>query len=244
MSLPSPRRGSDAERPRWSIVDFRFGLSLALPLLPGLFAFGIATGTTAARKGLSLFDSIVMNLLVYAGASQLVAMEVWPDRLTLAAISGLALVTAVVNARILLMTASLRPGLASVPAWQSYPLMQLVVDPVWLMVMRSRADGRSDAAILLGAGTTFYVVWIFATILGFLAGTLITDLRRFGLDLVMPIFFAAMLVPLWRGTRHAIPWVIAGAVAMLVRYAIGGWWFIVAGAVAGSVSGAFIDDVD
>jgi predicted branched-subunit amino acid permease len=32
-------------------------------------------------------------------------------------------------------------------------------------------------------------------------GALVSDPRRYGLDLVMPIFFAAMIVPLWRGGR-------------------------------------------
>jgi len=242
MSLSLPGRGSDAGTPDWSITGFRLGLRLALPVLPGLFAFGIATGTTAAAKGFSLFDSVVMNLFIYAGTSQLVAMEVWPERLTLAAVAGLALVTAVVNARILLMTASLQPWLGALPAWQTYPLMQLVVDPVWLIAMRCRAEGHNDAAILLGAGIIFYVVWFAATTLGFLAGTLVTDLHRFGIDLVMPVFFAVMLVPLWRGPRRAAPWIVAGAVALLVRHFAGGWWFIVAGALAGSAAGAFIDD--
>jgi predicted branched-subunit amino acid permease len=242
MLSPASPRDRAAGAPVWSASGFQLGLRLALPVLPGLIAFGIATGAVAARKGFSLLDSVVMNLSVYAGASQLVAMEVWPEQLTLATVAGLMLVTAVVNARLLLMTASLQPWLGLLPAWQAYPLMQLVVDPVWLMALRARAEGRSDASILLGAGGIFFLVWQAATTLGFLAGTLVTDLHRFGLDLVMPIFFAVMLVPLWRGPRRAVPWAIAGAVALLVQQLVGGWWFIVAGAVAGSVAGAFIDD--
>ena len=60
----------------------------------------------------------------------------------------------------------------------------------------------------------------------------------------MPIFFAAMLIPLWRGPRRAAAWAVAGAVALLVQQFIAGWWFIVAGAVAGSVAGGFLDDRD
>ena len=57
-----------------------------------------------------------------------------------------------------------------------------------------------------------------------------------------PAFFAAMLIPLWRGPRRGIAWVVAGAVALLVQQLSGGWWFIVAGALAGSIAGGFIDD--
>jgi predicted branched-subunit amino acid permease len=86
------------------------------------------------------------------------------------------------------------------------------------------------------------LVWMSATMAGYLAGALIADPRRYGIDLVMPIFFAAMLVPLWRGARRSIPWLVAGVVALIVQHFVGGWWFIVVGAIAGSIAGGFLDD--
>ncbi len=56
-----------------------------------------------------------------------------------------------------------------------------------------------------------------------MAGALIADPRRYGIDLVMPIFFACMLIPLWRGARRSTAWGVAGA-------------------IAGSVAGGFLDD--
>ena len=61
-------------------------MRLALPVLPGMIAFGLAVGATAARKGFSFVDNLVMNVFVYAGMSQLVAMEAWPERVTLGAL--------------------------------------------------------------------------------------------------------------------------------------------------------------
>ena len=59
---------------------------------------------------------------------------------------------------------------------------------------------------------------------------------------MLPIFFAAMLVPLWRGPRRAIGWGIAGVVALVASQLVPGWWFIVIGAITGSIVGGFIDD--
>src|ERR1700716_1269116 len=116
---------SAAATPDWALAGLRFGALLALPVLPGMIAFGVAVGATAARKGFSLVDSILMNALVYGGASQMVAMEVWPDRITLASLAALALLTATVNARMLLIGASLRPWLGSLPSLHGFPLLQL-----------------------------------------------------------------------------------------------------------------------
>ena len=68
--------------------------------------------------------------------------------------------------------------------------------------------------------------------------------KRFGIDLMLPIFFAAMLVQIWRGPRRAIGWAVAGGVALVAAQLVAGWWFIVIGAVAGSIVGGFVDDVE
>jgi predicted branched-subunit amino acid permease len=140
------------------------------------------------------------------------------------------------------MTAALHPWLGKMPAWQIYPTLHLLVDPGWLIAMRYRAEGGSDAAMFFGNAVALFLTWQGAVAAGYLLGALIADPRQIGLDLVMPVFFVAMLIPLWRGPRRGLSWVVAGAVALIVQRLIGGWWFVVAGAIAGSVLGAFIDD--
>ncbi len=185
-----------------------------------------------------------MNLFVYAGMSQLVALDAWPERFGAATVAGLAILCATVNARMLLMSAALRPWLGTQPRWQIYPALHLLTDPGWLIAMRYRADGGSDAGVFFGSSVMLALAWMSASAAGHLIGALIADPRRFGIDLVMPIFFAAMLIPLWRGARRGTAWLVAGAVALIVHYVVGGWWFVVAGAIAGSVAGGFLDDVD
>jgi predicted branched-subunit amino acid permease len=144
----------------------------------------------------------------------------------------------------LLMSAALHPWLGAASPWRVYPTLHVLTDPSWLIAMRYRAGGGSDAGVFLGSSVLLALAWLAATSIGYIGGTLIADPRRFGIDLVMPIFFAAMLIPLWRGSRHAVPWIVAGVVAVAVHQFVGGWWFIVAGAVAGSVVGGIIDDAD
>jgi 4-azaleucine resistance transporter AzlC len=230
--------------PPWTLPGFNLGMRLALPVLPGMVAFGLATGATAVRKGFSFVDNLLMNVFVYAGMSQLVAMEAWPERVTLGAMAALALLMIIVNARMLLMGAALYPWLQASPPSRVYPTLHLLTDPSWIVAMRYRAEGGADAGVLLGSSVLMAVFWIAAVCVGHLGGTLIADPRRYGIDLVMPIFFAAMLIPLWRGSRRAVAWIVAGVVAVAVHQLAGGWWFIVAGSVAGSVVGGFLDDGD
>ena len=67
------------------------------------------------------------------------------------------------------------------------------------------------------------------------------DPHRFGLDMVIPAFFTAMMVSLWQGPRKAVGWAVGGAVAVAADMAFGGFWYVVLGALAGSVVGGLAD---
>lgn len=231
-----------AQAPYWSLPGLAEGAWRAAPLLPGTVIFGMAFGTIAAQKGLSLADTVLMSALVCAGAAQLVALEVWTNPLAFGTIASIAVLTVIVNARLILMGASLRPWLGPLPAWQVYPMLLLTTDATWIVGMRYRAEGGANAAVYLGGGLAIWASWVASMVPGYLMGAFISDPKRFGFDLLLPVFFSAMLVQIWRGRRRAIGWVIAGIVACVAAQFIPGWWFIVIGAVVGSIAGGFFDD--
>src|ERR1044072_5266454 len=231
-----------AEEPYWSLAGPPEGARRCGAMGPGTMVFAAAYGTLAAQKGLTLTEATLMSALVFGGASQLVAMEVWQSPITLTAVVSLAVVTAIVNARFILMGATLRPWLGPLPPWQGYPALSSTVDATWLIATRYRAEGGSDASVFIGAGLALWVVWVGSAIPGYLLGAFIADPKRFGFDLMLPIFFGAMFVPLSRGAPRGAGWAIPGAVALDVSAVVPAWWFIVVGALPGSVIGAFIDE--
>lgn len=228
--------------PRWTAQAFRAGFFGMMPLLPGLFAFGMAFGTVAARKGFTLTETVVMNATVYSGMAQIIVTEGWPAKLTFSAVAGIVLITAMVCLRFLLIGASLRPWLGGEPAGRVYPTLYLLTEPNWLLTMRYRAEGGSDPAFLLGSGVVVWLAWVLAATPGYWLGASVGDPHRFGLDLIMPAFFTAMLVPLWRGSRRAIGWVIGAGVAIVTDVTVGGVWFVFTGSVAGAVAGGLLAD--
>ncbi len=230
------------KKPYWSREGFFLGARTMLPVAPGMIAFGLVVGGTTAAKGFTYLECLLMNVVVYAGASQMVAMELWPQTLNLASIAALAIIAGTVNARMLLLSAALRPWLGSLPSWQTYPLLHLLTDPGWIASMRYHREGGWDAGFLLGSSVIFFWLWMTAVSAGYFLGALIANPKAIGLDLVMPIFFAAMLIPLWRGPKNIVPWFTAGAVSLLVYFLVPGWWYVVAGALAGSIAGGFSDD--
>lgn len=218
------------------------GARLALPLLPGLVLFATAFGAAAAGKGLTFWQTVSMSAFVFTGAGQMVALELWREVWSLSSVLEIAAVTLAVTARMTLMSAAIQPWLAPAPPLRNAVNLFFLTDANWLIGTRYEAEGGRDHGVLLGSGVFLWALWVVATIPGYLAGALVTEPRRFGLDVLMPVFFAAMLVPLWKGARPAIPWAVAGAVALAAQALAPGYVFIIAGALAGMLAGAFVHD--
>ena len=228
-------------RPPFTFAGCLQGARYTMPVWPGMLVFASAFGAAAAQKGLTLGQTLGLSAFVFAGAAQMVALEVWQQVWTPATILAVAAVTAVINARMILMGAAIQPWLAREPKARSALTLFLLTDANWLIGSSYHAGGGRDVGVLFGSGATIWVLWFLGTIPGYLAGALMTDPRRFGIDLVLPIYFVVMLVPLWKGWRPARPWAIAGIVALAVHALVPGYAFIVAGALAGAVAGALLE---
>jgi len=231
---------SSPSRPFFSLAGLRYGVRAALPAFPGFIMFAVAFGTAAAQKGLSLAEAMGLSVFVYAGASQMVGLEIWQKAWTPTTLLTIMTVTAVVNSRLILLGATLQPWLRHEPLPRSALNLFLITEAGWLIGTRYHNEGGRDVGVLLGAGLILWLVWQISTCLGFFAGALVPEPKRFGLDLVMPVFFSIMLVPLWKGARTSLPWLVAGVVSYVTHALVPGYGYMVAGALAGVIAGMLI----
>src|SRR6476646_3753701 len=236
-----PRPMSKPAKSYWTFGAFREGAVATFPLVPGLFAFGMAFGTVAARKGFSLWDAEVMSAIVFSGVAQIIVVDAWPQQLSFAAIAVVTLTTFVICSRFLLIGAAMRPLLGALPAAQTYTFLHFLVEPPWLLSLRYQRNGGDDPGFAFGSAAVCWIVWVVSTGAGFGLGSA-ADPHRFGLDIVVPAFFSAMLVSLWQGPRKAIGWAVGGVVAVAADFALGGYWYVVLGALAGSIVGGLTDE--
>jgi predicted branched-subunit amino acid permease len=185
---------------------------------------------------------MALTVLVYSGIAQLVALEIWPKLLDFGTIATLSALTAVIGSRLFLMSVSMRPWFGKLPWWQSYPGLFMLTDASWLIAMRYQGEGGRDPAAYYGAAFIITAGWFAGTAAGYFLGGLVVEPKTYGLDLVLPVFFVAMLIPLWSGARRAIGWGVAGIVAVAAEQVLPGYWFVIVGAVAGALVGGFLDD--
>ena len=117
-----------------------------------------------------------------------------------------------------------------------------MTDESWGVSVAEQRRGGRDAAYLLGAGLGLYAIWVTSTVLG-------RDRRRPllpGRELGSGLPHHGLLRRparrlLARAAAMPLPWLVAGGIAVAAKWWLPGTWYIILGAVAGSLVGAWRD---
>lgn len=205
-------------------------------LVPGITLYGLVFGVLAGQLGLNALEAAFFSGWVYAGSVQMALLQGWTTPLS---IVFLCLTTLAMNSRYVLMGAALRPHLAGAPPGQVAFSLFFLADSNWTMAMRRPDAERPGVAFFVGSGIAMWIVWVGATLAGHAFGQVITRPRDFALDFLLGAFFAGSAVHLWSRSRRLMPFLVGAAVAVLVARLWPGPWYILAGALAGSLVGAF-----
>jgi predicted branched-subunit amino acid permease len=222
-------------RPLFTSYGLRAGAIGVWPLLPSLAMYGIAVGIVAGAAGLTTLQATLMSAWVHAGGAQMASLQAWAEPVP---VLTLCLVTLAMNARYLLLGATLRPWLGPLPGHQVYPSLWVLGDGNWALALREREEGRADAAFLLGSGLVMWATWVSSTAAGHAFGQVLGQAERWGLDFMWASYFATMTVAFMRTAKDVSPLVAAVVTAILVERLVPGPWYILAGGLAGSGLGA------
>lgn len=218
--------------------NFWAGVRAELPLLIGVFPFGMIYGALALNAGLSRLASQMMSSIVFAGSSQFITTQLVQE-----ATPGLVIVLtiAVVNLRHMLYSASLAPYLASISTRWKVLLSYLLTDEAYApTIIRYENEGIRPYGhwFLLGAGFALWLTWQVSTALGIFLGAAIPD--SWSLEFALPLTFIAMVVPVLKNRPAIAAAISAGAVALVAHSLPYGLGLILA-ALIGIVISSFLE---
>jgi len=221
--------------------EVRRGFLAIVPLWAGVVPFALAFAVLARTAGFSLVETQALSLFVFAGSAQVAIVSL---------VAGGAGPPAIVATALVLNLRHLLYGLSLGRAWgrRTRPpapvLALLLTDESYGLTIKDRIEGGGGGpGFYLGTAVSLYGAYNLATLAGSLTGGLLPDPRRLGLDVVFPLTFVALLVPLLRGWRRCVVAVVAaGAVLLLGRVAAGGVAIVLAATIAAGI-GAALDRV-
>jgi 4-azaleucine resistance transporter AzlC len=227
-------------RVTFTAAGVRRGVVASLPLWLGMVPFGLVIGVLADAKGLSFAETVLMSAIVYAGAAQLLALELWADPAPVAAAVVAALV---VNIRMAPMGAALAPWLDRLRGLRLWGTLATLVDHSFAMAVQDQRRGGRDAGYLLGVGLGLWVVWVATTAVGHLAGSAVRVPAGHPLYFASVAAFLSIMVGLWRGPRVDLgPWAVGGLVALAAhRAGLPAPVPLVLGSLSGAALGAWVE---
>jgi 4-azaleucine resistance transporter AzlC len=210
------------------------GVSRAMPIVLGYVPVGLAYGVLARKAGLSIANTLLMSVLVYAGSAQLIAVGLFAASVSPVSI---VLTTFVVNLRHLLFSAALSPYLQH---WKKHELAifayELTDETFAVHSAQFASEGVLGRAEVLATNVTAQVSWVSGTALGILVGQVIADVKPLGLDYALPAMFIALLVLQIQDRVQIIVALLAGAASVgLLLAGLDQWHVIVATVIVATI---------
>jgi predicted branched-subunit amino acid permease len=165
----------------------------------GLIPFALIYGASAKSQGLTLMETVLMSLTVFAGSSQLVFVNLWQTGINLAALS---FTVVLVNLRLFIYGSSIRPFLSVdqnilIRILRSY----ILTDESYAISLSSFLKGNNRyhrTFFYIGAGFPTWIGWQIMGVAGYLAGTFLP--QSVPLKMAIPLVFLSLLLSILKSS--------------------------------------------
>lgn len=220
---------------RWA--EFLDGARKSAPVVFASAPFGMLFGVVAVQNGFSIGEAVFMSATVFAGASQMVGLELFGQTI---APWVIVLSIFAVNFRHVLYSAALSRHVRHwTPAQRALGFFFLT-DPQYGEGERKSLNGGLGFSWYMGMALPLYGFWVIEAAVGAAFGNLIPNPYALGLDFLLPIYFLGMVMdfrkrPLW------LPIVVVSSIASIAAYhLVGSPWHVTIGALAGVLLAAIV----
>jgi len=220
-------------------TDFLSGVRVAVPILLGVFPFGMVAGVAAVSAGIPAIEAFAMSVVIFAGASQLAAAELVGRNAPAAVVVFTVLV---INLRMMMYSASIAPYFQRQSARWKGALAYLLTDQAYAVsLLRFENDEEvSRRWYYLGVAGALWVTWQVATVVGIVLGASVPGSWR--LEFAVPLVFLAVLVPAVTDRATGTAALVGGSVAIAANGLPFNLGLIVA-AVVGIAAGLLAEEV-
>ena len=225
-------------QPTTNSAAFWHGFVTVLPLAATNIPFGLVTGIAGTQIGMSPLEVTLMSAWVFAGAAQLVSLQLMGAG---AAMPFVLLASAVVNLRYIMYSSAVAKPLETFRGWLKALAGFLLVDQNFaLTVQRYEVLGpRLSPWFFVGAGTPLWVNWVVCTFIGAYLGARVP--AAWSLEFAVPLCFLVLLVPALKTRPNIAAALVGGLVATAfawLPYRSG----LFLGAIAGIAAGVWLEN--
>lgn len=210
-------------------------LSLASPIMIGLFPIGVTFGLLGYQQGMSFFTVVGFSFFVYAGSSQFAVLGLLADGIN--SPLQIFLTTWLVNLRHVVLSLAYLPNTKKWSLGEKARFFPLLTDETFAVLSMSSLKKEAKPSWLITA--IVFMNWWISTGVGYLFGRLFPDPKLLGLDFALCAMFLGIIVLYIKKVEHLITLAAAIALTLLFYFPLNfGKSSIIFAAVCASFIGA------
>lgn len=224
-------------------LTIKDGIKAGIPIAIGFIPIALAFGILAKASGVPNTISSLMSLLVFAGASQFVAVNL----LSLGVMHfEIIMTTFILNLRHMLMSASLAQRLEKRTPKKTLSILAFGVTDETFSMASFRQESVLSSSFMLGLNFTAFAAWNVGTWAGIFLATGLPESIKSSMGIALYAMFIGLLIPSLKGSNpFLVVALMAAAVHSVLSWAplfaslSAGWTVVISTAVA-AVIGAVL----
>ncbi|MGD6833741.1 AzlC family ABC transporter permease [Sutcliffiella halmapala] len=188
--------------------SFRNGLQAGISIAIGYVPIAITFGLLAKSAGLTVTETVMMSLLVFAGAAQYMSLNM----IVLGSgVFEIVMTTFILNIRHFLMSASLNEKVEEDKLWKKSLYSFGITDETFSVT--ATKEGTIRTGYMFGVIFISYSSWVVSSGIGHAIGSSLPDSLQESMAVALYAMFVGLLVPSFKKHRKVV--VLAGIAAML-----------------------------
>lgn len=222
-------------------LKFKDGFADGIPIIIGYIPVGIAFGILSKSTGITWFETLMFCMMVFAGASQFMALNLIAMG---TGVGQIIITTLLVNFRHFLMGASLVTKIDKNMKKWSPVISYGISDEVFSIA--SFKEGKLTTGYMLGLELAAYSSWALSSLLGYLVGGILPGVVKVSMGIALYALFIALIIPEGKKSFKLIYLaLLSGAINWIVGKYMNlpnGWSIIVSVMIVSFMGTFFMDE--
>jgi 4-azaleucine resistance transporter AzlC len=224
---------------RSALKSYIYGIKKSIPVFFGFLPVAITFAILAAGVGMNTAETTAMSVFVFAGASQIMAVQMMSAG---AGAVSIIIATFVLNLRHLIMSTCVF-GRVRIDNFFVKLLAALAVTDEGFALITTEDENKCDVPYVFGVITLTYLSWIFGTVIGAVASNILPSVVADSFGIALYALFIALIVPnIKRNARLFITVLLTAIINTFLMFVVrlDSSWSVILSTLVGAAIGIFI----
>jgi len=221
-------------------TQFLRGMKAGIPVILGFIPVGIAYAVMARQAGLSVLHTCLMSVMVFAGASQMMAVGMYVQG---ASIIAMIVATFILNLRHLIMGTCIMSRMREKSTVKKFLAGFGVTDEAFA-IFTTEKEENCTLPFFVGLLIVTYLSWNVGTFIGAVASNFLPEIISASLGIALYAMFIGLLMPNLRGNfKLGILVILTAIVNSIISQFIASSWALIISTLLCALIGVFFVDL-